>query len=40
LTQPFTAGVVALLYIDQRIRREALDLSLARAARAGDSGGG
>ena len=40
LTQPFTAGVVALLYIDQRIRREALDLSLAQAARAGEPGGG
>ncbi|WP_173313508.1 glycerophosphoryl diester phosphodiesterase membrane domain-containing protein [Streptomyces fulvorobeus] len=32
LTYPFTAGVMALLYIDQRIRREALDLDLARAA--------
>ncbi|WP_069173066.1 glycerophosphoryl diester phosphodiesterase membrane domain-containing protein [Streptomyces griseus] len=32
LTYPFTAGVMALLYIDQRIRREALDLELARAA--------
>ncbi|NBM17868.1 glycerophosphoryl diester phosphodiesterase membrane domain-containing protein [Streptomyces sp. GC420] len=32
LTFPITAGVVALLYIDQRIRREALDLELARAA--------
>ncbi|CAN5639382.1 hypothetical protein BH24ACT13_BH24ACT13_09050 [soil metagenome] len=40
VTQPFTAGVVALLYIDQRIRREALDLSLAQAARAGEPGGG
>jgi hypothetical protein len=29
---PFTAGVVALLYIDRRIRREALDIELARAA--------
>ncbi|MER5896931.1 glycerophosphoryl diester phosphodiesterase membrane domain-containing protein [Streptomyces sp. NPDC001876] len=32
LTYPFTAGVIALLYVDQRIRREALDLDLARAA--------
>ena len=29
---PFTAGVVALLYVDRRIRREALDIELARAA--------
>jgi hypothetical protein len=29
---PFTAGIVALLYIDRRIRREALDIELARAA--------
>ncbi len=32
ITAPFTAGVTGLLYIDQRIRREALDLVLARAA--------
>lgn len=32
LTYPLSAGVVALLYIDQRIRREALDVDLARAA--------
>lgn len=32
LTFPITAGVSVLLYIDQRIRREALDLDLARAA--------
>ncbi|MER5226988.1 hypothetical protein [Streptomyces flaveus] len=32
LTFPITAGVAVLLYIDQRIRREALDLDLARAA--------
>ncbi|WP_406366325.1 hypothetical protein [Streptomyces sp. NBC_00645] len=32
LTIPITAGVTVLLYIDQRIRREALDLDLARAA--------
>lgn len=29
---PFTAGIVALLYVDRRIRREALDIELARAA--------
>ena len=29
---PISAGVTALLYLDQRIRREALDLELARAA--------
>ncbi|MEU6889371.1 glycerophosphoryl diester phosphodiesterase membrane domain-containing protein [Streptomyces viridosporus] len=32
VTFPITAGVTALLYVDQRIRREALDLELARAA--------
>ncbi|WEH41547.1 glycerophosphoryl diester phosphodiesterase membrane domain-containing protein [Streptomyces sp. NBC_01218] len=32
LTYPFVSGVIALLYIDQRIRREALDLELGRAA--------
>ncbi|MFD5324356.1 hypothetical protein [Streptomyces sp. NPDC127092] len=32
LTYPLSAGVAVLLYIDQRIRREALDLELARAA--------
>ncbi len=32
VTMPFSAGVTALQYIDQRIRREALDLELARAA--------
>ncbi|MGW3340863.1 DUF7544 domain-containing protein [Streptomyces sp. NPDC001009] len=32
LTLPIKAGVTVLLYIDQRIRREALDLELARAA--------
>ncbi|QES48533.1 hypothetical protein DEJ50_12570 [Streptomyces venezuelae] len=38
---PMQAGVTVLLYIDQRIRREALDLELARAAGVenyGDSG--
>ena len=33
ITFPISAGVTALLYMDQRIRREALDLELARAAR-------
>ncbi|MFI6682728.1 glycerophosphoryl diester phosphodiesterase membrane domain-containing protein [Streptomyces sp. NPDC050485] len=32
ITYPIAAGVTVLLYIDQRIRREALDLELARAA--------
>ncbi|WP_435273340.1 glycerophosphoryl diester phosphodiesterase membrane domain-containing protein [Streptomyces parvulus] len=32
ITFPITAGVAVLLYIDQRIRREALDLELACAA--------
>ena len=29
---PFTAGVTALLYLDQRIRREALDIAMQQAA--------
>ncbi|MER6302790.1 hypothetical protein ABT247_24995 [Kitasatospora sp. NPDC001539] len=32
LTTPFTAAVGVLVYIDQRIRREALDIELSRAA--------
>lgn len=40
LTFPITAGVTVLLYIDQRIRREALDLDLARAAGIQDYGTG
>lgn len=32
---PFSAGIVSLLYIDRRIRREALDIELARAAGVG-----
>lgn len=32
ITYPISAGVTALLYVDQRIRREALDLELGRAA--------
>ena len=35
LTIVFTAAVVALLYIDVRIRREGLDVELARAAETG-----
>jgi len=38
LTFPITAGVTVLLYIDQRIRREALDLDLARVAGVQDYG--
>ena len=34
LTTPFTAAVVALLYIDTRVRREGLDVELTRAAEA------
>ncbi|MFD6531622.1 hypothetical protein [Streptomyces sp. NPDC060184] len=32
LTYPFVSGVISLVYVDQRIRREALDLELGRAA--------
>ncbi|MFF9867735.1 glycerophosphoryl diester phosphodiesterase membrane domain-containing protein [Streptomyces sp. NPDC013953] len=32
ITYPISSGVTVLLYVDQRIRREALDLDLARAA--------
>jgi hypothetical protein len=32
ITAPFVAGSVALLYVDRRIRAEALDIELARAA--------
>ena len=34
LTTPFTAGVDALLYVDQRIRREGFDVQLISAAQA------
>lgn len=40
ITFPITAGVTVLLYIDQRIRREALDLELSRAAGIQDQGPG
>jgi len=32
LTTPFQAGVTGLLYFDQRMRREGLDITLQRAA--------
>jgi hypothetical protein len=32
LTYPFVAAVTVLLYVDLRMRREGLDLTLARAA--------
>jgi hypothetical protein len=35
ITTPFTAGVDALLYVDQRIRREGFDVALVSAAQAG-----
>ncbi|MGP4003345.1 DUF7544 domain-containing protein [Streptomyces sp. 8N706] len=38
ITFPISAGVTALLYMDQRIRREALDLELVRAAAAAEPG--
>jgi hypothetical protein len=37
LTAPFLAGVLALLYVDRRMRAEGLDLVLQRQARAGGS---
>ncbi|MEW2134058.1 hypothetical protein [Streptomyces sp. NPDC005435] len=40
ITIPLNAGITVLLYIDQRIRREALDLELARAAGLQDYGTG
>ncbi|PYC66469.1 hypothetical protein C7C46_31275 [Streptomyces tateyamensis] len=39
LTTPFKSGIAVLLYVDQRIRREALDLELARAAGLPEYGG-
>ncbi|MFF3202799.1 glycerophosphoryl diester phosphodiesterase membrane domain-containing protein [Streptomyces sp. NPDC002962] len=38
ITFPLSAGVTVLLYVDQRIRREALDLDLARSAGLQDYG--
>ena len=32
ITWPFTAVATALIYVDRRIRREGLDIELARAA--------
>lgn len=40
ITYPIVAGATALLYVDLRMRREGLDLELARAARAQASGPG
>jgi hypothetical protein len=40
LTTPFTAGVDALLYVDQRIRREGFDVALMTAAQAPGAGSG
>jgi hypothetical protein len=37
VTYPFSAGVTALLYVDLRMRREGLDLTLARAAASGST---
>lgn len=39
LTAPFTAAATALLYVDRRIRREGLDIELARAAGVSIPGG-
>ncbi|GAA1228293.1 glycerophosphoryl diester phosphodiesterase membrane domain-containing protein [Kitasatospora nipponensis] len=39
ITFPIQAGINVLLYVDQRIRREALDLELARAAGLPEYGG-
>ncbi|WP_406199049.1 hypothetical protein OH807_15945 [Kitasatospora sp. NBC_01560] len=39
VTIPFTATIGVLLYVDQRIRREALDIELARAAGLPEYGG-
>ncbi|MFD5462661.1 hypothetical protein ACFWIQ_07500 [Kitasatospora sp. NPDC127059] len=39
LSTPFLAAVSVLVYIDQRIRREALDIELARAAGLAEPGG-
>jgi hypothetical protein len=33
VTAPFVAGVLGLLYIDRRMRAEALDISLSNAVR-------
>jgi hypothetical protein len=38
ITAPFTAAATALLYVDRRIRREGLDIELARAAGVGIPG--
>jgi hypothetical protein len=38
VTLPFQAGVTALLYMDQRMRKEGLDIELARASSSAGSG--
>ena len=38
ITTPFSAGVDATLYVDQRIRREGLDVQLISAAQSGTTG--
>jgi hypothetical protein len=38
VTRPIFAGVVALVYVDRRIRSEGLDVTLAEAARGGQPG--
>lgn len=40
LTTPFTSGVDAMLYVDQRIRREGLDVTLIQATSAGPDAAG
>jgi len=40
ITAPFSAGVTGLLYVDQRMRREAFDLELTRAVAPGPDWGG
>lgn len=40
ITLPLSAGITALLYVDQRIRREGLDVELARAAENGQEQNG
>ncbi len=39
VSEPFTAGVTALLYLDVRMRREGLDLRVREAVRAGATPG-
>ena len=39
ISQPISAGIVALLYVDRRMRAEGLDVTLAQAAQQGAGGG-